>query len=108
VFRLPEVKGVLYDYANGRYNKLMVWDDSQSARGAGDLIENLFNSGRDDIYVSVIKSGVLIGYTMVSDSRRKVWSRAFFPGIYEFEEAMEDTSKYCRKVADEMGYRRPE
>lgn len=47
------------------------------------------------------------GYFIVFDSRGKEYRRDFWLGTYNPDEALTDVSKYCRKVADKMGFKRP-
>jgi hypothetical protein len=105
----PEVSGALYDYANERYNLLAMWRNQTEAAGAQEITVNMFNRMQDDIYIAVaLCEGAGRGYFAVHDSNLKFYFRGFWSGIYEPEEAMKDVSVYCRKIADKMGYRRPD
>ncbi len=64
---------------------------------------------RDNIYVAVVRcEGFQRGYLIVHDSNLDVYRRAFWPGTYNFCEAFVDVVLRCRKIADKMGYRKPD
>jgi hypothetical protein len=104
VSRTPEIGGLLYDYANGRWKLLTEWQGGEDEEAVA-LIENIFNNPKDDIYVSLVKCTNTAGYFIVSDSERRIWLRHFWGDTYPFAAAFDDTRLYCRKIAKEMGYR---
>lgn len=107
VLSSEEWGGTLHDYANGRWDLLQTWQ-GENWEEIGDLLQNMWDSGKDAIYVATIKVGAKDGYFVVTDSNRAYAARYFFRDIYSAKEAYQDTVEYCRKVADKMGFRRPE
>lgn len=105
-----ETSGMLHDYKNGRWLELDVWNTPEESDGAMELIWNMLQSGKDDIYIACVRSegGGGRGYLAVYDSNCDVYRRDFWMGIYDPDEAMIDVSKRCREIADKMGYRRPD
>lgn len=109
VARSDEIGGILYNYKNGRWEELEIWNTPEESDGAMEVIWNMLQSGRDDIYIACVKSkGFGRGYFAVYDSNCDVYRRDFWMGIYGPDEALIDVSKRCRKIADKMGYRRPD
>jgi hypothetical protein len=100
---------MLHDYANGQWKKLHVWNTQEGANEALAVIDQMLGRQRDDIYIACIRfSGCERGYLVVHDSNFSMWTRAFWQGIYEPDEAFKDVANRCRKIADKMGYRRPD
>lgn len=99
--------GMLHNYDNGRWKLLTTWNGYDDA-GSLEMIQNMLNQSRDNIYISTCKVGTKDGYFVVVDSNNGLYYRAFFHGIYEADEALKDVATRCRKIADKMGFRRPE
>lgn len=107
VMRQEEIGGILYDYDNGRWKLLLKWSGYDDA-AALEVVNNMFNSGKDAIYISVVRTEAKSGYMVAVDSNRDMYYRAFIPDVYDPNEAVYDINEYCRKIADGMGFRRPE
>ena len=107
-WRGEETGGMLYDYKNGKWVVLQTWDSQEQLEAGMEIIQNMLNSGRDEIFVSAVLVAPSCGYLVMIDSNGRYKFRAFWKGIYDAREALDDASKWCRKVADEMGYRRPD
>jgi hypothetical protein len=108
-WRAPEMRGILFDYANGQYKILERWSRDSGGDQMLSLVENMFDNANDEIYIAMVKTGASRGgYFIILDSERRTWARFFWGGIYDIEEAMVDVSKYARKVATKMGYRNVE
>lgn len=104
-----EIGGMLHDYANGRWKELAIWNNPDDSDAAMEIIWNMLQSGHDDIYIACVKSrGFGRGYFAIYDSNCNVYRRDFWKGTYDPDEAMLDVSKRARKIADKMGYRRPD
>jgi len=104
---LNELAGVLVDYNNGRWEELHRWKDRSTRIDGMQIVENLRN-GRDAIYVIMLVTRKEEGLFIVLTSRRESYKRAFAPTIYDIDEAFKDVAVYCRRKADEMGFRRLE
>lgn len=73
------------------------------------MLDAMLRNQRDEIYIVCVKlKGFGRGYLVVYDSKYGIYRRDFWMGVYDPDEALVDVSKYCRKVADKMGYRRPD
>jgi len=104
-----EIGGMLHDYKNGRWLELVKWNTPEESDAALEVIWNMLQSGHDDIYITCVKSeGLGRGYFAVYDSNCDIYRRDFWMGVYDPDEALVDVSKHCRKIADKMGYRRPD
>src|SRR5713226_7941291 len=102
-----EVGGMLHDYANGRWKELAKWNTQEGANEAIEIVDNMLQRGRDNIYVAMIKCRDFgRGYFIVHDSNFSLYHRAFWLGAYNPDEAFIDVAARCRKIADKMGYRR--
>jgi hypothetical protein len=108
----PEVGGITYDYKNGLFEKLHQYNTIEGLQDTANLFENMIENGRDAIYVLMVKCYYLDkkhrGYFLVMDSNGGRWIRAFAHRIYNVENATVDMMRYCRSIADKMGFRRPE
>ena len=108
-WRSDEIGGMLHDYANGKWILLATWNTQKESDAAIEIVDNMMNCGRDSIFIAMIKVGPSQGYFIVEDSNRsKFYLRGFWQGIYEPDEAFRDVRNYCRKLADKMGFRRPD
>lgn len=104
----PEIGGALFDYKNGLWDKICEWNTPDGQEQALSVVENMVQSGRDEIYIAMIKSmGSYRGFFIIHASN-KFWFCGFSEGIYGLVEAYGDTVRKCRKIADSMGYRRPD
>lgn len=108
VMHSSEIGGVLHDYANGRWLELHKWDTQEGCEEALGLVCDMTNNVRDNIYIAMIKCDLGKGYFVIHDSNGDQYTRAFWLGIYNPDEALTDVAKRCRMLADKMGYRRPE
>lgn len=104
----PVYSGMLCDYANERYILLSEWRTTEGMAGADEMLDNTMRQERDDIFISMAASSGHRGVLGVHTSRGYLKFIAFHPKFYTFEEALENVDKRCRKLADEMGYRRPD
>lgn len=107
VLNHEEWGGTLHDYDNGRWKLLQTWQGKNWNEIAG-VLQSMWDSGKDAIYICTIKVGPKDGYFVVTDSNRSYQARFFWHGIYEGSEALKDVAQYCRGIADKMGFRRPE
>ncbi len=108
-FSTKEIGGVLFDYKNGHWDDLSKWNTDEEADGAMNILDAMLRNGRDEIYIAAVKvEGFGRGYFVVYDSNYGEYRRDFWMGVYDPDEALLDVSKHCRKVADKMGYRRPD
>jgi hypothetical protein len=104
-----EIGGALHDYKNGRWEELAKWNTDEESNAAMSILSAMFQNERDEIYVVCVKvEGFGRGYFVVYDSNQNMYRRSYWMGIYDPDEALVDVIEYCRKVADKMGYRRPE
>jgi hypothetical protein len=109
VLGLPEAQGFLHDYKNGKWELLVSWDTEQGNQDALNMIENMaLREGRDAIYVTTLMCQPNCGVFIIQDSNAGLSYRAFWKDLYTAREAYEDTVKRCRKIADKMGFRRPD
>lgn len=100
---------MLHDYKNGRWFDLATWSTDEEADGAMNMIDAMLRNKRDEIYIACVKvEGFGRGYLVVYDSNCGEYRRDFWMGVYDPDEALIDVSRHCRKIADKMGYRRPE
>lgn len=104
---VPEIGALLYDYKNGEMDPLMTVETPKESDQSLEMVENMLNSGRDAIYISVVKVAQRCGYFVVFDTNRGFYARGFWGGLYTPEEAYADTMRYCRKKANQMGWREP-
>lgn len=108
-FQAKEIGGLLYDYKNGRWDDLSTWNTDEEADIAMGMLDAMLRNQRDEIYIVCVKlKGFGRGYLVVYDSKYGIYRRDFWMGVYDPDEALVDVSKHCRKVADKMGYRRPD
>jgi hypothetical protein len=104
--RTPEVRGTIYDYANGKYEVIHEWESEAVADQGFEILGSMLNGGRDAIYIMTLTCGPQQGAFLVVDSNRVYYERAFWTGIYDVKEAFLEVRDYCRQVADKMGFRR--
>src|SRR4029077_7943717 len=104
----PEIGGVLHDYANGKWIELHQWNNLKDANLAAEIIASKLRLGKDEILISMIKCGPLRGLFVVHDSSGNFSWTGFWKGIYDPDEAFLEVAKHCRKLADKMGFRRPD
>lgn len=105
----PELGGALFDYKNGLWDKLCEWNTPDEAEEALRIVESMMWSGREEIYVVMIKCyGPKHRGFFIIHSPNKFWFHGFSEGVYGLVEAYTDTAHKCRKIADSMGYRRPD
>lgn len=108
-WREEEIGGMLYDYANGRWRHLLTWNTQEGAAEALSLVQDMIDNVRDNIYVVGVRGRQTnSGFLIVHDSNCRMYVIGFYPGVYSPDEAMQDVMIRCRKVADKMGYRRPD
>lgn len=106
-WKAEESGGLLYDYGNGRWKELARWDTDDGSDEAMGLVGDMLNNSRDNIYIAAVKCvGFGRGYLVVVDSNCHRYTRCFWMGIYEPEEAFEDVKRRCRMIADQMGFRK--
>lgn len=113
----PEKGGVLFDYNNGKWEKLHQWTNQQERKQLDELVENRVTYMRDDILVAIVmcygrygECGIVqVLYPKPGKYPRvpKLWER-FFCDLYKFPEAMTDATFKCQELAKALGYREPE
>jgi hypothetical protein len=105
-----EVGGVVYDYANGNWKMLEVYNTEEGMTQAMEVLESAVTSGRDDIYVAMgkVRSNGRAGSFSMIDTDLNIYERFFWQGIYEPEEAYYQIIRKCRESAKRMGYRQEE
>lgn len=109
VFWSDIIGGVLHDYKNGKWEEICKWNTGEDETRAAEIIANMQFNQRDAIYIALTRvKGFGRGYFTVFDSRGKEYRRNFWLGTYDPDEALTDISRYCRAVADKMGFRRPD
>ncbi len=109
VYGEDEIGGVLHDYANGQWKELLKWNTQEGADEALSLMNDMIGNVHDNVYVAMVKNeGFGHGYFLVHDSNFNLYRRAFWLGIYNPDEALTDVAARCRKIADKMGYRKPD
>jgi hypothetical protein len=108
VWNKEEIGGILYDYANGKWNVICRWNTDADLKAAKDIVANAQERDCDEIYITSVATNGGAGLFIVEDSHSGYFFRAYHPGVYEVKEALIDTAAHCRKIADKMGYRRPD
>lgn len=108
VWNKEEIGGILYDYKNGEWEVICKWETREEQLAAKNVVENMIDREEDEIYITSVKTDGGAGIFIMEDSRYGYYFRAFHPGVYEIKEALEDVAARCRKIADKMGYRRPD
>jgi len=107
-FRGPEYGGLLTDWKNGQFEIIHEWKTDESMDAAWEMVEAMHQSGRDEIYIALVKQGYNRGYFVIHDSNGFHLPVAFWHGYYSFDEAYQLVKKKCRKIGTRMGYRDPE
>src|SRR6267378_2930981 len=88
-----EQGGVLFDYANGKWNQLHVWADSKTKKEVLKIVEQWRISGRDEIYVAIVhmpRNGGGFRGVFQGICPKEVWQRFFSGRIYDFVDAHAD------------------
>ena len=108
VMRESEYGGTMYDYLSGQVSGDMTllhkWEDDEGLDQAQAIIENAVESGRNYVYLSVVKTGYSRGYMIVHSTKRSIWIRGFIPGIYEPLDAYRNAIDIAKKDAVALGY----
>lgn len=108
--RAGEYGGIIYDYSgpnNGDLNEIHRWEDDGGMNQAWSILENAINGGRDFVYVGIVKTGQSRGYFVVHSPIRKMWIKAFRPGIYEPLDAFRDAMWRAHYDAKKLGFSVP-
>jgi len=100
---------VLFDYANGNWEEMVAGPGDERTSGLVDVFLNqLVNSGRDQIIVAIIHTYEDGGYVLAMTSDRHYCERWFIHGIHEMAEAFVDVSLWCKQENDNSAVRRKE
>jgi hypothetical protein len=99
---------LLADWANGQFEVIHEWKDDKGMDAAWGMVESMYNGGRDEIYVALVKLGYNRGYFVIHTPGKFRIPVAFWHGYYSFDEAYQLVKKKCRAIGTRMGYRDPE
>lgn len=102
-FIAPEWGGVLFNYKNGELEEIARWETNEEMKQAHAILDTELDSGRDFVYVAVIKCGERKGY-FATYSPAGVWARGYWPGLYEPMDAYRDAMKIAKAEAKRLGF----
>lgn len=100
-----ECGGVLMDFGFGKVEIIHHYENVEQQQQARELILNLFGRSGYDIWVLLVKVANGAGHFIVMDTKRTVWTRAFYRNLYTFREADHDVLMKCQMLATEAGYK---
>lgn len=103
-YRGSEYGGLLTNWKQGEFEIIAEWKTDQGCEEVWQLVENLYESGRDEIYVALVKMGYNKGYFVIHGGGFHM-PIAFWDGYFSFDDAYKLMKARCRVIGTKMGYR---
>ena len=103
-YRGSEYGGLLTNWKQGEFEIIAEWKTDQGCEEVWQLVENLYESGRDEIYVALVKMGYNKGYFVIHGDGFHM-PIAFWDGYFSFDDAYKLMKARCRVIGTKMGYR---
>jgi hypothetical protein len=106
--RSDEFGGLLINWKNGQFEVIAEWKTDDELDAAWQLVESHLDSGRDEIYIALVKQAPGSGYMVIHAPGGFILPYAFWDGWVSVEEAFIAVRDRCREIGTKMGYRAPE
>ena len=105
----PEYGGLLANWKNGEFEVIADWETDKELEAVWQLVENHMDSGRDEIYIAVVKQARGCGYIVIhAPGYFTPLPYPFWEGLIDPKDAFIAARNRCREIGTKMGYRAPE